>query len=164
MPKGAANSPSLLRTALRGGLPAHFRPVGLGEAPLRRVSRPPRIFPNSPVYVTEKLKKNPAGRRGSSPAGADTEGCQARDGTGTGAAPHAFGQAGRYVRTFRQLRAKEPGVEEAPPRPCPLIQTAPRPHLADKQTEGARDTAAGRERYVDWVSSSFEQPALPLAV
>lgn len=69
-----------------------FRPVVLGETPLRRVSRPPRTSLSAPIYMIEKLK-SPAGRR--------------------------------YVGLLRpdvQAMQKEPGVEGALPRPCPMNQ------------------------------------------
>lgn len=58
----------LIRTVPRERLPVPFLPINLGEAPLQHASRPPRTSPNSPVYMTEKLNKNPAGRKNSSPA------------------------------------------------------------------------------------------------
>lgn len=96
----------LIRTVPRAALPAPFLPVHLGEAPLLRVSRPPRISPNSLIYVTEKLSKNPAGRRHSSPSGTKTWGCQNRAETG-GSRTCGFGKAGRCVRTVRQWREQK---------------------------------------------------------
>lgn len=88
------------RTAPRGGLPAPFRLVHLGEAPLRRVSGPPCISPNFPIDVTKKLSKNPVGRRGSNPARTKAWGGRGRAETEAGASPRGFGKAGRGVRTL----------------------------------------------------------------
>lgn len=66
-----------------------FRPVVLGETPLRRVSRPPL---SAPIYMIEKLK-SPAGRR----------------------------DVG-LLRPDVGKTEKEPGVEGALPRPCPMNQ------------------------------------------